>query len=65
MAQGEDSFLRHNNKKREIAKRALLKAASSEDWLSRSGAIGALRYFPDAEVFTLLKTISLTDSATV
>ena len=61
MLEKKDSFLKTDLEKRAVARQALLRAAQSNNWTVRHGAINTLRYFPDKEVVGLLERISLTD----
>lgn len=64
--QNKDSFLHQNRLKLSTVRSVLIQSAKppieGERKDSRGLAIAALRYFPDPEVFTLLKQISLTDT---
>ena len=61
MMQKEDSFLHRDPVKQLLAQRALIKAVHVDYKPMRLWAVDALRYFPNAEVFTLLETISRGD----
>ena len=59
----EDGFLHTNLEKRIIAREALIKATTAEDWWIRHNVVQALQYFSDPKISDLLWQLHKNDDA--